>query len=273
MDLTVHYTLNTVDRVVHSTTSRLADQTALVTGSTSNIGRAIALAFAAEGAHVVIAGRNPDRGKAVLTEIEAAGGRADFIAADLDGSAARSRELAEKSAVRLGGRIDILVNNAGIYPGAVTADTDETTFDRVYAVNVKVPFFLTAAVAPAMAAAGGGSIINLGSWIARLGVPVGALYSSTKGAMETLTRAWAAEFGPSGVRVNAISPGVVHEAAPDSLPGDTMMLGTPAGRHGTPDAIAHAAVYLASDEATFVHGTVIDVDGGRVGVAVLAQAG
>lgn len=91
--------------------------------------------------------------------------------------------------------------------------------------------------------------------------------------METLTRAWAAEFGPSGVRVNAISPGVVHKPLPrqaDPQPGDALMKGTPAGTHGTPDAIAYAAVYLASDEAAFVHGAVIDVDGGRTGVAVLA---
>jgi NAD(P)-dependent dehydrogenase (short-subunit alcohol dehydrogenase family) len=116
-------------------------------------------------------------------------------------------------------------------------------------------------------------IINLGSWIARLGIPVGALYSSTKGATETLTRAWSAEFGPAGVRVNAISPGVVHMPLPDGdeHPGDVMMRGTPAGTSGTPDAIAHAAVYLASDESAFVHGTVIDVDGGRVGVAVIAS--
>jgi NAD(P)-dependent dehydrogenase (short-subunit alcohol dehydrogenase family) len=259
--------------MVQSTGSRLAGKTALVTGATSNIGRAIAVAFAAQDAHVLVAGRSEARGKAVVAEIQAAGGRADFAAADLDGSAARSRELADEATRLLGGRIDILVNNAGIYPGATTAGTDEATFDQVYAVNVKAPFFLTAAVAPGMAAAGGGAIINLGSWIARLGIPVGALYSSTKGAIETLTRAWAAEFGPSGVRVNAISPGVVHDVAPEPQPGDVMMHGTPAGRHGTPDAIAQAAVYLASDEATFVHGTVIDVDGGRVGVAVLAQAG
>jgi len=92
--------------------------------------------------------------------------------------------------------------------------TDEKTFDRVYAVNVKAPFFLTAAIAPAMVEAGSGAIINLGSWIARLGIPVSALYSSTKGAVETLTRAWAAEFGPHGVRVNAISPGVIQTPAP-----------------------------------------------------------
>jgi NAD(P)-dependent dehydrogenase (short-subunit alcohol dehydrogenase family) len=173
----------------------------------------------------------------------------------------------------LGGRIDVLVNNAGIYPGGPTAATDETTFNEVYAVNVKAPFFLTAAVAPAMVERGSGVIINLGSWIARLGIAGGALYSSTKGAIETLTRAWSAEFGSAGVRVNAISPGVIHLplADGDEHPGDVMMRGTPAGTSGTPDAIAHAAVYLASDESAFVHGTVIDVDGGRTGVAVVAS--
>jgi NAD(P)-dependent dehydrogenase (short-subunit alcohol dehydrogenase family) len=250
---------------------RLDGKTALVTGATSNIGRAIAEAFAAEGAYVVVAGRNLERGTLVVDGIRARGGRAEFVRADLDGSAAASRALAEHATRVLGGRIDVLVNNAGIYPGSTTAATDEKTFDEVYAVNVKAPFFLTAAVAPAMVAAGGGAIINLGSWIARLGIPVGALYSSTKGAVETLTRAWAAEFGPRGVRVNAISPGVVLEPTPgDVHPGEVMMKGTPAGRMGTPDAIANAAVYLAADESSFVHGIVLDVDGGRTGVAVIA---
>ena len=247
---------------------RLHDKTALVTGATSNIGRAIAIAFAAEGAHVVVSGRNKERGEQVVAEIRAAGGRADFVAADLDGSARASRELAAEATRTLGGHIDILVNNAGIFPGPATPDTDEAMFDEVYAVNVKAPYFLTAAIAPAMAARGDGAIINLSSWIARLGIPK-ALYSSTKGAVETLTRAWAAEFGPSGVRVNAISPGVIRPDSPPEDPATAMMRGTPVGRPGTPDAIAHAAVYLASDEATFVHGTVIDVDGGRVGAAVI----
>jgi NAD(P)-dependent dehydrogenase (short-subunit alcohol dehydrogenase family) len=251
--------------------SRLANKTALVTGATSNIGRAIALRFGAEGAHVVVSGRSHERGAAVVDEIRAAGGRVDFIAADLDGSATASRDLAAEATRLLGGRIDILVNNAGIFPGPSTAATDEATFDRVYAVNVKAPFFLTAAIAPAMAARGSGAIINLGSWIARLGIPIGSLYSSTKGAVETLTRAWAAEFGPAGVRVNAISPGVILSPdAPHAEVAGAMMRGTPAGTVGTPDAIANAAVYLASDEAAFVHGTVLDVDGGRVGVAVIA---
>jgi NAD(P)-dependent dehydrogenase (short-subunit alcohol dehydrogenase family) len=257
-----------MDRMVH-TGKRLEKKTALVTGATSNIGRAIAVAFAAEGAHVVVSGRNEERGAEVVKDIQAGGGRAGLVAIDLDGTTETCNALAAEATRVLGGRIDILVNNAGIYPGAATVATDEATFDQVYAVNVKTPFFLTAAVAPAMIEAGGGVIINLGSWIARLGIPVGALYSSTKGAMETLTRAWAAEFGPVGVRVNAISPGVVHEPGEPS-PGDAMMRGTPAGSGGTPDAIAHAAVYLASDESAFIHGTVIDVDGGRTTVAVLA---
>jgi NAD(P)-dependent dehydrogenase (short-subunit alcohol dehydrogenase family) len=254
------------------TESRLRNKSALITGATSNIGRAIAVEFAAEGAHVVASGRSPQRGSELIEEITASGGRAEFVPMDLDGSTQACNALAAEAASLTGG-IDILVNNAGIYPGTYTATTDEATFDQVYAVNVKTPYFLTAAVAPAMIEAGGGVIINLGSWIARLGIPVGALYSSTKGAMETLTRAWAAEFGPRGVRVNAISPGVVHERLPeeaDTHPGDAMMAGTPAGTPGTPDAIARAAVYLASDEAAFVHGTVIDVDGGRTSVAVIA---
>jgi NAD(P)-dependent dehydrogenase (short-subunit alcohol dehydrogenase family) len=253
-------------------TGRLEGKTALVTGATSNIGRAIAEEFAAEGAHVVVSGRSGQRGSEVVDGIRSRGGRAEFVQADLDGSPEASRALAQEATSVLGGRIDILVNNAGIYPGGDTSAIDEKTFDQVYAVNVKAPFFLTAAIAPAMVEAGGGAIINLGSWIARLGVRSAALYSSTKGAMETLTRAWAAEFGPEGVRVNAISPGVVLEKAPGEVhPAEANMNGTPAGRMGRPQEIAHAAVYLASDESAFVHGIVLDVDGGRTTVAVIAR--
>jgi NAD(P)-dependent dehydrogenase (short-subunit alcohol dehydrogenase family) len=249
---------------------RLQGKTALVTGATSNIGRAIAINFGAEGANVVVSGRSASRGGEVAQEIERAGGLAQFVAADLNGSARASRELSNAALDALGGRIDVLVNSAGIFPGSTTLTVDEAMFDEVYAVNVKAPFFLTAAIAPEMTARGSGSIINLGSWVARLGIPVGALYASTKGAMETLTRAWAAEFGSPGVRVNAISPGVVRTPI-DNDPAAAMMKGTPYGAFGTPDAIAHAALYLASDESQFVNGTVIDVDGGRVGVAVIAS--
>jgi NAD(P)-dependent dehydrogenase (short-subunit alcohol dehydrogenase family) len=250
----------------------LSGKTALVAGATSNIGQAIALAFAAEEATVAVSGRDDARGNGVVAEIRAAGGRAEFVPANLDGSPGNSRGLADSATEALGGRIDVLVNNAGIYPGDATGATGEATFDEVYAVNVKAPFFLTAAIAPEMAARGSGAIINLGSWIVRLAVPVGALYSSTKGAVETLTRAWAAEYGPAGVRVNAISPGVIRPQALGDAPhpAEFMMRGTPANTTGTPEQIAHAAVYLASDEASFVHGVVLDVDGGRTEVAVMA---
>jgi NAD(P)-dependent dehydrogenase (short-subunit alcohol dehydrogenase family) len=249
---------------------RMAGTTALVTGATSNIGRAIAVAFAAEGAHVAVGGRDPGRGAEVVSEIERAGGRATFLAAELDGSMAASRGLAADAERALGGRVDVLVNNAGIFPGSTTATVDEAMFDAVFAVNVKAPFFLTAQLAPGMAERGRGSIINLGSWVARLGIPIGALYASTKGAMETLTRAWAAEFGSPGVRVNAISPGVVRAQPIPDDPAGPMMRGTPYGEPGTAESIASAAVFLASEESRFVNGAVLDVDGGRTGVAVIA---
>ncbi|MET3961844.1 NAD(P)-dependent dehydrogenase (short-subunit alcohol dehydrogenase family) [Marmoricola sp. OAE513] len=251
---------------------KLSGKTALITGSTSNIGRAIALRFAAEGAHVAVSGRDPDRGAAVVAEIRAAGGRADFVAADLDGSPDRSQKLADQAIAALG-RVDILVNNAGIYPAGTTLTTDASTFDQIFAVNVKAPYFLTAALVPSMVERGSGAVVNLGSWITRLGVPSGSAYSASKSAVEGLTRAWAAEFGPQGVRVNAVSPGVVAEPGSElARLAVGMMRGTPANEVGHPGAIAGAAVYLASDDAAFVHGTVLDVDGGRLGVAVVASS-
>jgi NAD(P)-dependent dehydrogenase (short-subunit alcohol dehydrogenase family) len=163
-----------------------------------------------------------------------------------------------------------LVNNAGIYPRNTTATTDEKTFDQVYAVNVKAPFFLTAAVAPAMAEAGSGAVINLGSWTARLGIPrplqihqgsPGNPDPGLGGGVRAAGRP--GERDLAGRRGDARPRGGIH-------PGEVMMKGTPAGRAGTPDAIANAAVYLASDESAFVHGTVLDVDGGRTTVAVIA---
>jgi NAD(P)-dependent dehydrogenase (short-subunit alcohol dehydrogenase family) len=133
-------------------------------------------------------------------------------------------------------------------------------------VNIRAPHALVAALAPGMAERGAGTIINIGSWISRVGVGQGALYASTKAAIEALTRGWAAEFGPSGVRVNAVSPGVTltggTEAARHIL--DAMAARTPAGRVGTPEEVAAAVVWLASDDASFVHGTTLDVDGGAL---------
>ncbi len=253
--------------------TRLLHKTALVTGATSNIGRAIAVRFAAEGAKVVVSGRDRVRGEEVVGEITSAGGNAVFVEADLDGSAARSQALANEATRVLDGRIDILVNSAGIFPANNTATTDEAVLDSVWAVNVKYPFFLVAAIAPAMVARGDGAIINFGSWLARLGAPDACVYNATKGAIETLTRDWAAAYGSSGVRVNAISPGATRNpifgGAPEGA--ETAMRGTPAGRSLPPEAIASAAVYLASDEAAYVHGSLFDIDGGRANIAVFQE--
>jgi NAD(P)-dependent dehydrogenase (short-subunit alcohol dehydrogenase family) len=248
----------------------LSDKSAIVTGGAMGIGFGIVTRLVEAGANVLISDLDGDLAAQKAASLEGPG-KVASLAVDVTDPTAGQRMVDE--CVAAFGGVDILVNNAGIYPAPGTADTDEKTFDQVYGVNVKAPFFLTAAVAPIMAEAGGGAVVNLGSWIARLGVPLGALYSSTKGAMETLTRAWAAEFGPLGVRVNAVSPGVILPPSPEGAephPGEVMMKGTPAGRVGTPDAIAHAVVWLAGDEAAFVHGTVVDVDGGRTGVAVVA---
>jgi len=249
---------------------RLHNKTALVTGATSNLGKAIAIAYGREGAHVVVHGRDEARAIEVVERIRAGGGKADVVLDELDGSATGAKRLAERATALLGGRIDVRVNNAGIFPPTTTPTTDEATFDRVMAVNVKAPYFLTGAIAPGMVERGGGVIINLGSWIVRLGLPVGTVYSASKGALETLTRVWSAEFGPAGVRVVGISPGVMLENLPDDHPAASMMRGTPAGRPGPASAVADAAVFLASEEAAFVHGTILDVDGGRTSVAVIS---
>jgi NAD(P)-dependent dehydrogenase (short-subunit alcohol dehydrogenase family) len=255
-------------------TSRLHNKNALVTGATSNIGRAIATRLAAEGAHVIVAGRNSTRGAEVVDEIRTAGGQADFVAADLTGMGPESRRLAERSLELLDGRIDVLVNNAGIYPFHSTETADEALFDQIFGVNVKATFLLTQAIVPHMIAGGGGSVVNLSSWNARRGLASSPLYAASKGAIETLTRAWAAEFGYRGIRVNAISPGVIRPLEPDDdqeFPGAELMKTSPAGRAGPPSAVAAAAVYLASNESAFIHGTVLDVDGGRASVHLARQ--
>ncbi len=250
---------------------RLKDRATLVTGSTSNIGRAIAIRFAAEGARLVVTGRDAARGNEVVAAVRAEGGEVTFLPHDLDGSVDRTRQLAAL-ATAVYGPIEILVNNAGIYPPGGTLAIDEETFDRIMGVNVKVPYFLTAALVPAMADAGRGVVINLGSWGARLGIPAGTAYASTKGAMETLTRAWAAEFGPQGIRVNAISPGVTFDGASPAVEiAGPMMTTTPLGRLVAPDAVARAAVFLASEDAADIHGSVLDVDGGRSSVLFAAR--
>jgi len=245
---------------------RLQRKTALVTGATAGIGEAIAHAFAREGAQVVVTGRNEQRGKAVVQAIRNTGGAATFVAADL--TSKRDIDRLAKEATEAVGPIDILVNNAGIYPFGPTAEIDEATFDAVIRMNVKGPFYLTAALAPQMAERGAGKIINITTMAAYVGIAGMALYGASKAALAQLTRSWSAEFGPSGVNVNAISPGPTR--TPGTAEGseglEQFARTLPAGRTAEPWEIAEAAVYLASPQANFVHGITLHVDGGRAAI-------
>lgn len=248
-------------------TSTLTGHTALVTGGNSGIGRAAALALARRGAHVVLSGRDAERGGKAAADIRAEGGTADFVAADLSGQAS-ARQLAGRAADLGGGHVDILVNNAGIYPFGPTHEATEADFDRVFALNVKAPFFLVAELAPKMAARGHGVIVNVTTMAAEFGIAQMGLYGGSKAALVLLTKSWAAEYGPAGVRVNAVSPGPTRTEGTADLGGllDQLAATAPSGRPGLPEEIASAIAYLASDEASFVQGALLPVDGGRIAV-------
>jgi NAD(P)-dependent dehydrogenase (short-subunit alcohol dehydrogenase family) len=242
----------------------LHGKTALVTGATSGIGKATALALAAAGAKVAVSGRDKEKGWAVVEAIEAAGGSATFLATDLFDAGA-AQDLAAQAAEALGGRVDILVNNAGSFPFGPTHSFDEASVDSVYALNVKAPWFLVASLAPAMAERGSGAIVNVSTMVANFGVDGMALYGSTKAALELLTKAWAAEFGGRGVRVNAISPGPTLTEGTAAMGDALYQLASlaPAGRPAIAEEIAAGIVFLVSDEASFVQGAVLAADGGR----------
>jgi len=248
-------------------TAKLTGATALVTGGNSGIGRATAIALADLGAHVVLTGRDSGRGDATVSTIRSRGGKADFIPGSLsDETSARS--LARQAVDLGGGHVDILVNNAGVFPFGPTHEATEADFDTVYDVNVKVPFFLVAELAPAMAKRSKGAIINITTMVAEFGQANMALYGSSKAALGLLTKSWAAEYGPSGVRVNAVSPGPTRTegTAPMGDALDQLAAAAPHGRPGLPEEIAAAVAYLASDDASFVYGAVLPVDGGRVAI-------
>jgi NAD(P)-dependent dehydrogenase (short-subunit alcohol dehydrogenase family) len=241
--------------------------TALITGGTSGIGRATANKLAQLGIHVLIVGRNGERGDKAVAEIRAAGGRADFISSDLR-DASNAREVARRAVELADGPVDILINNAAIYPFGPTHEMTEEAFDRVFSLNVKAPYFLVAELAPLMAKRGKGAIVNLSTMAADYGAPGMSLYGSSKAAINLLTKTWVAEYGPSGVRVNAVSPGPTRTEGTDAMGEGLERLAAqaPAGRPATADEIAEAIVFLATDRSSFIYGAKLAVDGGRTAV-------
>src|ERR1700739_758693 len=241
--------------------------TALITGGTSGIGRATAKKLAKLGIHVLVVGRNAKRGDETLAEIRAAGGEADFISSDLR-NASSAREVAKRALVLGSGHVDILINNAGIFPFGPTDQTTEEEFDRVYSLNIKAPYFLVAELAPLMAKRGKGAIVNVSTMVADYGVSGMSLYGSTKAAINLLTKSWAAEYGPSGVRVNAVSPGPTRTEGTEAMGEGVEQLAAqaPAGRPATADEIAEAIIFMATDLSSFVQGAKLAVDGGRTAV-------
>jgi NAD(P)-dependent dehydrogenase (short-subunit alcohol dehydrogenase family) len=210
----------------------------------------------------VITGRSEERGREIVESLVAAGGRARFVRADLE-RAEDVQQLGEQIA-----HVDVLINNAGAFPIGATHETNGELFDATYALNVKAPFLLAGGFAPRMAANGGGSIVNISTMVASFGMPGMALYGSTKAALELLTKTWAAEYGPNGVRVNAIAPGPTRTPGTEPMGAALDQIATtlPLGRPAAAEEIASAALFLGSDEASYINGAVLAVDGGRTAV-------
>ena len=234
--------------------------TALVTGATSGLGKEIALRLARDDLRVVVVGRDAARGAAVVAQIEAAGGQARFLAADLS-DPADIKHLAEEV-----GDIDVLVNNAGRSVWAATEDMSVTDFDSMFASNVRAPYLLVGAFAPAMAERGAGSIINITSMAGRIGLPSGAAYGATKAALDSMTQSWTAEYSPRGVRVNSVAGGPIHTRPEARERFDQLGATTAMHRAAEPAEIAEVVAFLASPRASYVTGAIVAADGGRTAI-------
>jgi NAD(P)-dependent dehydrogenase (short-subunit alcohol dehydrogenase family) len=256
---------------------RLHGKVALITGAGSGIGRVSALRFSAEGARIAVADFDETGGRATVDQIRAQGGEADFIGADV----ARAADVAAMIAFaeQRFGALHVLFNNAGIFPdqdGSVL-DTDEATFDRVIGVNLKGVFFGCKFGIPALLRAGGGSIINTASFVAVMGSATAqSAYTASKGGVLALTREIAVEFARRHIRANALCPGPVNTPLLQSLLADPAararrIVHLPMGRLAEAEEIANAALFLASDESSYVNGATFLVDGGTSGAYVTAE--
>ncbi|WP_423226531.1 3-oxoacyl-[acyl-carrier-protein] reductase [Candidatus Amarolinea aalborgensis] len=244
---------------------RLQDRVALITGSARGIGRATALAFAAEGAQVIVCDMDAAGGEQTAADIRTAGGRALFVQVDVTDRA--SVDALVQAAQAHFGRIDVLVNNAGVLRDRSLLKMTEQDFDFVINVNLKGVFNCTQAVAPLLAAQGSGVILNASSVVGVSGNYGQTNYVASKAGVIGMTRVWARELGPKGVRVNAVAPGFISTEMLAGIP-DKVMEELKAKislrRLGRPEDIANAYVFLASDEAAYITGHVLHVDGGAV---------
>lgn len=250
-------------------TKKLEGKTALITGASRGIGRAIALRLAKDGAFVVIhCGHGTTEAESTLREVTARGGRGAVIAADLAkaGSARRLREEMDGVLGRIeAAHLDIVVNNAGIGLIQGLAQTTEEQFDRVFAINVKAPFFLLQELLPRIS--DGGRIVNITSFVTRMALPAVGAYSMTKGAMSTMTLWLAKELGPRGITVNAVAPGIVdtdmNAATLSDVDARKYMESISAfGRVGQPEDVADVVGFLASEDGRWISGQSIEASGG-----------
>jgi len=243
------------------------DKVAIVTGATSGIGRAAAIAYAREGAKVVVAGRRATEGEETVRLLQAQGGEGIFVKTDVS-KAVQVKELVERTMQKFG-RLDIAFNNAGIEQVPLPfLEQDEETFDQVVDINAKGVWLCMKYEIPAMLKTGGGSIVNTASVFGVIGVPGNEIYIASKHAVIGLTKSAAVEFGKQGIRVNAILPGVVDTDMYKRFAGDKpefreqMNAMHPIGRIGKPEEMAEAAIWLSSSKASFVTGHSLMVDGG-----------
>jgi len=257
---------------------KLKGKVALITGAGAGIGRAIALRFAKEGAKVMVAdcNRSPYAGgEATVKMLKDEGGEASFVFADV--SKAADAENMVKATIEAYGKIDILVNNAGIWMCKPMTEVSEEEWDTLMSINMKGVFLVSKCVIPEMAARGGGVIINLSSTAGYVGAALATAYCASKGGVLLLTKAMAAELRPLNIRVNALNPGIIDDGMGQQLLKEYeaygLAFGIPnladriiemQGRLGTPEDVANAALFLASDEAAFITGHGLSVDGGAV---------
>jgi NAD(P)-dependent dehydrogenase (short-subunit alcohol dehydrogenase family) len=249
--------------------TRLAGKVAVITGGGTGIGQAIALAFAREGAQVAVAGRRREKLQETIAVLKQAGSEALAVECDVTNAADTERPV--KSAEQCFGKVNVLVNNAGALSVSTVETISEEEWDRVVATNLKGTFLMSRAVLPAMRRAGGGSIVNIGSVLGIAAIRDRAAYAASKGGVTMLTKAMALDHAADKIRVNCVCPSIVESDMTQNLFAQTQagqmaresrLATIPLGRFGKPNDIAGIAIFLASDESSWMTGTVIPVDGG-----------